>query len=1199
MGTNGAGKTSALLLIPVFYGREPERLIVRTAERVSFIDYYLPTNQSMVVFEYTRSTGPCCVALYRRTNGAHAYRFIKGAAEETLFTPEMIEAIDAGVSARELFSHPAAQFKKSRQIDQIIDYRSILENNHQQLVRKKGKSHFKSEAYDYCLGSHSTQSKHLGALTSITLENKKVLASFKQMVIDAFLQELTINALPKHNKDHELLSDISGLQDFDEHDKDIQSCLETSAELEVTWKEMNAYHRSLSKIVQSKIETLKEMATVQSEITTDLEDQERTYLESRSILVGNRSDARAEKNSADNSINRLHVEKEEWDQQDIDLKLANQALLPQRKQQLRDEKEHFEKLNDESAQREDEFKARELEKKQKTQNLLSDLDKKSAKTIKSFNHKKDKKSEVEQVSLKRLAEDKDNLQTAHDKRIEPLDLKLLKQTKVAASSDRLADEKADALSAKEGVINAEKVLGDEEAALLTATEALKNSTKARDEGLRKYELLKMERKQADEREQKVRAQLYPADGSLLSYLREEMPNWVETIGKTINPDLLVCKTLAPNHNQNDSFYGLKLDLQQLDTCSEAKNQEQLLEDHKQAENIFKQADSNYEAAEEQQKKFSTQVSNDSRLEREQGVSARIAGDAHEQAINTENSISRKIQTKIEQRRQQAEKNIEKTRADIAAAKTSLKEEKKELEYLHNELMQENMSSWSFIESEHATSIDLIELEKKQFTKALKSALKELKVAYIASCKKEGVDDETLFSAKSRVENLEKQIEQIYQDEETIIKYQRWVNTSWKNLDELQKQEAAQKRILITVEGQITALKVAYETATSLQNDRQIQLTIKVKDLSDEVNQGATLCQRTQEILKISEFEDLDVDITLYDNLYESLLAFVRKEEELRKDVLKKIRLVKSVVNKYERSNIGKAWGALVDKLGERSRFREGTPEFDLECASLLQDLSNDVIPSIRDTLVQNIQAVGQGINSYYENLSQINQKVARVSSTLEKSINADHSFEVVRDVKVKLNSKVKDDDSWQPLLAFNKEWEKWSGEGAKKIPNEQFIDALRIARDTLDMVRITPSIESFIDLEISMIENNNRTVSIKTDADLTGVSSEGISYIAVLVVFVGITRHLCQDLEVSITWPVDELGKLHPENIAKLFEMMERHNIHLFCAQPDASASLLRQFKWRYLFKKGEGVAIMRAVDDSSKNPLLKDLIAREEVFSA
>lgn len=56
-GGNGAGKTSILRLIPIFYGFEPNRLIDRAANKKNFTDFYLPNNQSMIVFEYTRARG--------------------------------------------------------------------------------------------------------------------------------------------------------------------------------------------------------------------------------------------------------------------------------------------------------------------------------------------------------------------------------------------------------------------------------------------------------------------------------------------------------------------------------------------------------------------------------------------------------------------------------------------------------------------------------------------------------------------------------------------------------------------------------------------------------------------------------------------------------------------------------------------------------------------------------------------------------------------------------------------------------------------------------------------------------------------------------------------------------------------------------------------------------------------------------------
>ena len=51
-GGNGAGKTSSLNLVPVFYGTDPNKLVIKVAGKVSFLEYYLPQQSSALIFEY-------------------------------------------------------------------------------------------------------------------------------------------------------------------------------------------------------------------------------------------------------------------------------------------------------------------------------------------------------------------------------------------------------------------------------------------------------------------------------------------------------------------------------------------------------------------------------------------------------------------------------------------------------------------------------------------------------------------------------------------------------------------------------------------------------------------------------------------------------------------------------------------------------------------------------------------------------------------------------------------------------------------------------------------------------------------------------------------------------------------------------------------------------------------------------------------
>lgn len=86
-GENGAGKTSLIRLIPVFFGELPRRISVGTQ---SFGDFYLARTTSYIIFEYERRGVVCQAVIYAGstdTNAeAYTYRFIRAPYSLGLFT---------------------------------------------------------------------------------------------------------------------------------------------------------------------------------------------------------------------------------------------------------------------------------------------------------------------------------------------------------------------------------------------------------------------------------------------------------------------------------------------------------------------------------------------------------------------------------------------------------------------------------------------------------------------------------------------------------------------------------------------------------------------------------------------------------------------------------------------------------------------------------------------------------------------------------------------------------------------------------------------------------------------------------------------------------------------------------------------------------------------------------------------------------
>ncbi|NOR71985.1 MAG: ATP-binding protein, partial [Methylomarinum sp.] len=86
--------------------------------------------------------------------------------------------------------------------------------------------------------------------------------------------------------------------------------------------------------------------------------------------------------------------------------------------------------------------------------------------------------------------------------------------------------------------------------------------------------------------------------------------------------------------------------------------------------------------------------------------------------------------------------------------------------------------------------------------------------------------------------------------------------------------------------------------------------------------------------------------------------------------------------------------------------------------------------------------------------------------------------------------------------------------------------------------------------------------------ELKDVSSTGLSYLALITFFTGITSMLRKQDQTAVCWPIDELGDLAPENIEAMLSRLTKKNIRILSATPIAGRQVLSLFNRRYLLDK-------------------------------
>ncbi len=1202
-GTNGAGKTSSLQLIPVFYGGEPDRLINRAAGKLSFIDYYLPSDQSMIVFEYRRSTGLACAVMYRRAPGAFAYRFITGAAKDTIFNEDNARLIEKGVSAKELLSHLhlSSDTQVSRQIENIIDYRSIIENNSLVLLRnRRDKNNFKQEAYDYCLGSPDSHMQHINLLTSVTLDKRNILSNFKNMIIDAFLKSGGVSDLPKHSKDNELLSDIAGLQAFEIKSDQLRSCVEQWNELTANWQDIHSHQKLLSSQVKQKQAEL-ERAKKEMAITGRLlKEATESYQEEVNGKLKDKNDLVLQQETLKANIDRLYSEQEDWSNKGVSDKKSSISGLPSKELSLRNEKSHLEKLESQTSSISDKFNGLIDQSKLASEKEISRLQQKLF-SLKETHQVSVNNHEQKLTELKLTANiDISKLRAAHDAEVESKSAARDALLKKSVSSE-LTDEERSAIElSDQGVTNALESIKHEQALLNASKELHEQYVSNRDAKLKTLATLKADLNDANAKVDDIKAKLYPSDNSLLSSLRTNKPDWGETIGKTINPILLRQTNLSPGFTDEalgaELLYGLSLDLSDVEPCDEALDEHELIQRHKQAESELDACRALYLASKEEQKSLEDLVSSESKnhdlikgrlANKEKGLASAQAADR----------LARKdVELAVKNRQKESASLLGAFDQKLKEAKQSLEEQVDAVEKTRQARQIDAVSNLSFLVEDFENNKTQIEGQIEGSKKTLSTQIKELKTQLNSERERKGLDSGVITAIENRIRSLQDEIDKINGFKIEVSDYELWLKQQWSQCEKYTDREIALQKEIEQLSIVIKGINNKFNTQkTELVAELAALENIKNKEIAD-TTKGGDLLEKCAERLTAGTYTDQQTFQTSFDAVFEHLHSLLRDEKTLRNDVLRKMRIVHHIISDHARSQISRAWVELTSKREQESHFDRSDDEFKLQCANDLQRLNTDIIPQVKGTLIESARSVGDSINRYYDNLVYLNRQISTVSNKLEKSINADHSFDVISDIKVGLHSKIKEDDTWSPLREFNAEWIKWSDSNFKEIPSDEFIKRLRDARESLDSVKIKPSVSSLIDIEISLIENGDRRVVIRNDNDLNNASSEGISNIATLIVFVGITRYLCPDNNIAISWPIDELGKIHSSNISKLFEMMDHHGIRLFSAQPNAGASLLKRFNRQYVLDKHKGAAQM-VKQSMGVNPLasMKSLSATVE----
>ncbi|MDT8878358.1 ATP-binding protein [Halomonas saccharevitans] len=1207
-GTNGAGKTSALKLIPVFYGQDPGAMVERAANKVSFADYYLPNHQSMVVFEYRRRDGACCCSiLYRRSGGQLAYRFVEGAADETLFHSDLSERFAAGEAAHSIVGDalPGMGCAVSSQINSVMDYRSIIQNDVHASGKRRRKKAAKfsrhEDARRFSLGDGLGRMQHIEQLTAVVLDKSRLVSSLEDMVIDTMLRDrIDISDPPTHHKNADLWQNVESLEKFKQHEPRLRKALETHLALQDSREAITSTLSGLEQAIASKKEQLNTLEAQRRELDDNLEETRKRFDERREELNGIISQQRSEAQAAESWLLGQEKEQEAWDAKDIDTWQQRLDDLPSLRKALKGAEDALAYMSASATRIEETYHAQVNKVREEHGKAQADFTRRIDAANAELQDLNEAHNAAQAALEDEIRKEQDDLRTHDAQRADELRAAIQEiQEQRATAKDPTPEEAERLAEAVSSTQSAEALVASHLQQLNAANDAEEKEAQALERAERLFTQAKSARDLQSADVERLTRQVYPADGTLLAFLRNSGLDWHDGLGKLIDPRLLRRRDLHPRLSSTPDLtqaFGLELDLAGLERPDDARTIEELMA-------LLEHASNRLEAA---KKDVDRQEKAWKEAQQKQAKTAQSVTLSRSRHKNAEDQLS---QCRATHRAIEAEvtgagnQRYQALTGQLTDANHRLEKEKLEAEKRSLHLQRDHKARQLQLKADQGSAKDAVKERRDQIVvrredheASLTSRLIELEAVRDQALADEGIDIATRQAKKAEVARLTDEIEAAEAMRDEVFAYQQWQNLMVEEKPRKERSFHDAKRAQDKAELELSDAQQAYNSKRErLEAERQ-QVAANINGASQTCESWQRLCDNATGLLEsipVIEIPDRQALAPNSEALGDEQLAtemrrLIEFTTRQKQDVIKASRESSSLIAQHPETQIHDTW----DRMSEARRLQSGLPEAtEALYIVLMQDLQalvDEALPQVESALNETIHSIGGQLAYYHENLKNLDTMTSRVSRELEAQLNTQHEFSEISDVKVVVRSNIHEYDFWKNLSAFAQVWKAWGQQNFAGLPSTALLSSMsHVDKDLKAAKMATFDLKNLVSIEIQFREQG-RLVPIRRDEDMKKASSEGLSNIAILILFSGLTRYLCRDPQVNITWPIDELGKLDPKNVAKIFRMMADYNITLLCAQPKLHSDVQRHFTQKVSLSKDGGVRIMRPREhDKGHNPLL------------
>lgn len=1153
-GENGSGKTTLLRVLPVFFGELPNKVVRRDGDQEGFVRHYLPRPTSYIVFEYRRHESLLLAVVHSGGNADTAsYQFIDSPYRREFFVLDDGFFVTAG---RQLRQHVESLSVTVTSPMGNEAYRQVIQNDPTRETSQL--------AAHYSFANKGRRLQHLEKVLTAVLQRETTFFDLKRMVIAsvrksdaAFKLQLDRDAFRRWVSESEAYRTIMALKPrmvaIGETNQARKQAAAAMAELH---GEFLSLRQHLSTASARYVQLLGEAKEAHGE-RGQHHDVEQLRLKAR------KADADAAAGAAQRAAENLMNERTAYDKAGVDDKARQVATL----QDLSDRAETARKRLGEvmSAQKPiiDMFDDMEFDLIDQAASARATVEPRRAAAANAH-------TEANSAANAGYDSARMEAEEAHGQRMETLDSAFEEAVARHAEAVALAQQAgADPalVTAYESAQADETTARDAEHA---AREALDEAKRAHRESVAEFTVAQQQLLQCGQQVGAIETDIAywaglqtPGEGTLLHFMRLNVPGWEQQIGRVVNPDLLLRNDLAPAiaSNHSETLYGVTIDLDRIsmeghaDEADIARRLEELVGRLKTAQGALAAA----RAGEASAKGIAA--------DRERALST--AGALHAAARTQMGKAS----TTVKEIREAVAASLKKARADATAlagimaqrrqgAESARSSAKKVFDQTRKSLADARDARLRENERVHKAAIAQITADLDVIDQDFFARRETLKLQRESALAEKGVSATTLSALDKEVNDADARVKQVRGYVEEVERYRAWAAHSWPQHAEHKAEAARQKAISRQVQDELKALEAQF--ASYLDSYRQ-----RLQQLDDQLSAAQRDLAAVDIHLEALELWPFREELPAW-----SPAMMVGPMARRREETQQRLRAAEADI----RRGIGEIRGAMVQfpctaveqfhqgLVGEHGLPRDGAEH---EWITHLLQWFIDRHSETFNHLLQEGKTLALQVDDFRKDLESFDSDVANFSGQLSASLRNIVKFRKIHDVSVNIRVGLAEQDYWGVVQGLSDAYRKWGGRETLELPDSEFIDAAKKLSNKLQEVRgLATNPADLIDLTIeASIADRSKRVVAKNEHQLTNMSSTGLSYLILCVVMIGFLKRIVRDDPIQLTWGVDELRDLDGPNTRTLMGILDDNGITLATAFPDPDADVFALFPNRYIIR--------------------------------